>query len=285
MDLCSFRFYAINIIVVMQKKKLVISFSGGLTSAYMTYNLLNDLDYDEWEIIVVYGNTGKEREETLEFIRDCDTYFNFNTVWVEAVINPLKGAGTRHKVVDFNTASRNGEPFEAMLYKYGIPNISCKHCTRELKINPIRSYAKNEMGWSKFYTAIGIRSDEAHRMSKDAAKYWYIYPLVTDYQACRKDVNRFWMQQDFTLNLKSYEGNCDLCLEKSDRKIITIANERPQSVDWWRDMGNKFMYYVPEGRKNAKPPFFFYRKNRTIDDIINITGKEYIPAEDESMVV
>ena len=218
------------------KKQLVISYSGGLSSAYMTWLLLNNLDRSEWEIAVIFANTGKEREETFQFILDCDKYFQFNTIWVEAVINPERGMGTRHKVVDYHTASRNGEPFEQMILKYGIPNIRCKVCTRELKINAIRSYAKNYLGWKKFYTAMGIRADEARRVDKHHEKRRFLYPLVTDYTATRIDVNKFWLAQPFTLGLKSYQGNCDFCFEKSDRKLITLCKEAPGDTRWWADI-------------------------------------------------
>ena len=62
-------------------KKQVCSFSGGRTSAYMTYWMLNEWkDRDKYEMIVVFANTGKEREETLDFVEKCDKAFGFNVV-------------------------------------------------------------------------------------------------------------------------------------------------------------------------------------------------------------
>lgn len=62
------------------KKKLVISFSGGRTSAYMTKMLLDSLDRSIYDIAVVFANTGKEREETLDFVHECDIRFGFDTI-------------------------------------------------------------------------------------------------------------------------------------------------------------------------------------------------------------
>ena len=48
---------------------------------------------DKRDIHVVFANTGKEREETLLFVHQCDVHFGFNTVWVETEINPEFGKG------------------------------------------------------------------------------------------------------------------------------------------------------------------------------------------------
>ena len=167
------------------KKQLLISFSGGRTSAYMTWWLLNIWpDRNNWEIIVVFANTGKEREETLEFTNECDVRFGFNTVWIEAVTNPIRGKGVSFKIVNFETANRTGEPFEQMIKKHGLPNVKNPHCTRELKKYAIRAYCRS-IRWKKYYTAIGIRIDEVDRISVSAEKERFIYPLVS-YNPARK---------------------------------------------------------------------------------------------------
>ena len=117
-----------------KKQTLVISFSGGRTSGYLTKKLLEEKD--KWkDIIVIFANTGQEHEKTLEFINKCDMHFGFNTVWIEAVTHPNKKMASTAKVVDFKTASRKGEPFEGVISKYGIPWSKASHCTRELKEN------------------------------------------------------------------------------------------------------------------------------------------------------
>lgn len=251
------------------KKKLLVSFSGGQTSAYMTKWCLDNLS-NLYEIVVVFANTGKEREETLQFVHECDKRWHFNTVWVEAVVNSEKGKGTEFKVVTFETASRNGEPFEAVNAKYGLPNVAFPHCTRELKTVPIHKYIKS-LGWKGYYTAIGIRVDEIDRVNSNYKKEKFIYPFVSMKPTTKLEVNRFWLDQDFRLNLKSFEGNCDLCLKKSDRKILTLLLENPNSADWW---ANQEVLYG-----NG---YFFYRQNRSIVDLLKQSQTPFIQARDES---
>lgn len=83
---------------------------GGRTSAYMTKWLIDNKS-DEYEMVVVFANTGEENEATLQFVHDCDRYLGFNTTWLEADVDPQPRKGTKARVVTFETASRKGEPY------------------------------------------------------------------------------------------------------------------------------------------------------------------------------
>ena len=76
----------------------------------------------------------------------------------------IQGVGTKFKVVNYETASRNGKPFEDMLKKYPLPTNYGSNCTRELKLAPINKYVKS-LRYKEVYTAMGIRYDERHRES------------------------------------------------------------------------------------------------------------------------
>ncbi|WP_300601996.1 phosphoadenosine phosphosulfate reductase family protein [Niabella sp.] len=269
------------------KDKLLISFSGGRTSAFMTWWLLQNMK-DKFEMMVVFANTGKEREETLRFVERCDKKFGFNLTWIEAVTHYETGKGVTAKVVNFHTASRNGEPFEAFIRKHGIPNMGAPKCSRELKGYAIRAYARS-CGWKGYYTAIGIRADETHRINiKTMKRNRIIYPLATLIQVTKSDINLFWSKQDFDLELKSYEGNCDLCWKKSLRKLMTIVSENPQLVEWWRTMEQHYENFIPDASKNnpkIKPPLRFYRDNMTTDEIVEDATYDFEPAIDESKMI
>jgi 3'-phosphoadenosine 5'-phosphosulfate sulfotransferase (PAPS reductase)/FAD synthetase len=50
----------------------LISFSGGRTSGYMLWHILDAYDGKlPDDVHVCFANTGKEREETLRFVHEC----------------------------------------------------------------------------------------------------------------------------------------------------------------------------------------------------------------------
>lgn len=93
-----------------KKEKLLISFSGGETSAYMTQWLYNNKRND-YEMVVVFANTGQENEETLKFVHDFSINFNIPVVWVEAKVFHDERKSSTFITTDFFRASRHGEPF------------------------------------------------------------------------------------------------------------------------------------------------------------------------------
>jgi hypothetical protein len=216
---------------------IIVSFSGGRTSAYMLRLLLDN--YPDADLRVVFANTGKERPETLDFVQACSQRFAVPVTWVEAVVTPEKGTATGYRVVDYATASRQGEPFEDVIAKYGIPNNSFPHCSRELKTQPIGAWIKDQFpNGAPFQMALGIRADEAHR----EGAWWY--PLI-EWGVTKAQVRQFWREQPFDLGLKDYEGNCDLCWKKGHNKNLTLLEERPELGTWWAAMEAKYGHVSP----------------------------------------
>lgn len=254
-------------------RKLHIAFSGGRTSAYMTKFLLENSASMFDETVVVFANTGQEWEQTLEFVNNCDTNFNFNTVWVEAVIHPEKGIGTGHKVVAFDTASRNGEPFEAMIAKYGIPNRTWQICSRELKANTVRSYLRS-IGWKKkdYYSAIGIRHDEIHRISANCERDRLVYPLAEWHKVDKLFINTWWAQQEFNLKLKEHQGNCKWCWKKSKRKLLTIAKETPEVFQFPAKME---LLYGKAGNPNRRERAVFFQNYTSTLELLAEADKPF----------
>lgn len=220
------------------KPKLLVSFSGGRTSAWMS-KILKEEYADRYELLFVFANTGEEHENTLRFVDQCDRAFDLNLVWVEADIVHRLRASTGYRVVDFNTATRSGVggPFEEMIKKYGIPNRNYPHCTRELKLRPIYAYA-HSIGWEKgsYKCAVGIRADEPKRISPRAVKDGIVYPLVDWHPMDKQDINDNWSEQPFNLEIQERNGNCKTCWKKSDAKHFANIDDRPQDYDFNRKM-------------------------------------------------
>jgi len=256
------------------KDKLLVSFSGGETSAYMLWWILKNWT-NKYDIKVVFANTGQENEETLLFVQKCSEYFKVEVTWVEAVVNPENRKGTTHKVVNFETASRNGEPFEAVIAKYGIPNPATPHCNREMKLNAINSYMKS-IGWKKYYSAIGIRVDEFDRMNAKRKERRLLYPLISEKPMSKAKINQWWNLQPFRLELKGYQGNCKTCWKKSDAKLYTLINENKSQFDFFEQMENKYSNFIPESRiklmkergEEIPTKTNFFRKNRSVADLV-----------------
>lgn len=243
-------------------ENLLVSFSGGLTSAKMVFKLLESVR----EPLIVFSNTGLEHERTLEFVRDIQLNWGVYVWWVEAVIDSTQGIGTTYRIVDFDSASRNGEPFRALCAKYGLPNKSYKHCNRELKIEPIHKFAcdyfNSRFKYQNYSTAIGLRVDEIDRIDKKYKKKNFLYPLIGQYPATKEDVANFWSKQSFTLELPEHYGNCVTCFKKSDRKLITIARENPSYF-------NHFIEYeaLYSSVKAPSKPRMIFRGNKTVGDL------------------
>lgn len=224
-----------------------ISFSGGRTSAYMLYRVLEAHGGKlPDEAVVCFANTGKEDEATLKFVYDCETHWNVPIVWLEYT-NEKPG----FKIVNYENAARNGEPFEELIRHYKkLPNPAQRWCTGVLKIRTIHKYLRS-LGWdhseSDNADFVGIRADEQRRAAKiDRAKT----PLVTA-GVTKQTVLDFWQNQNFDLQLKIHRGesllgNCDLCYLKSMDKKMNIVRMFPEKSIWWAKMEKLVTELTPE---------------------------------------
>lgn len=241
--------------------QILWSFSGGRTSAYMLWRALQAYGGKlPNSHVVAFANTGREHEETLKFTDRCAKAWNVNITWLEAVVHDDR-KGSTHKVVSYETASRQGQPFEHVIKKYGIPNKAYPHCNRELKLNPMKSFIENDIGWEagEWNPCVGIRADEADRAT--GGKRGIYYPLVKAFVR-KRDVLEFWKSQDFDLYIPEHKGNCLECHKKSDRKLYTLAKRHPEYFDWARRMEQKYSMIREE-----RGVQFFYRRSRSVEDI------------------
>lgn len=246
------------------RARLFVSVSGGKTSMYMARRLQLEFS-DHFDMVFIFANTGQETEETLRFVDRCDREWKMPIVWVEAEVHEERNVATTHRVVDFASADRTGKHFEEMIKKYGIPNMSYPHCNRELKLRPMYSYVKS-LGWENFKVAIGMRADEPKRLRKDADDVGIIYPLAHWWSVDKQDVNDWWEDQPFTLQLLEHQGNCKWCWKKSEAKHLRLISESPEIFEFPRRMEES---HATCGA-NAENGRVFFRKNRSTNDLFRL---------------
>ena len=63
------------------------------------------------DVKVIFANTGKEREETLRFVHECGSRWGVHIHWVE-----WRDAKPCFEETGYNSASRMGEPFDAIVH-------------------------------------------------------------------------------------------------------------------------------------------------------------------------
>ncbi len=252
---------------------IAISFSGGRSSAVMTKLVLDK--YKDSNIEITFANTGFEHEDTLRFVNDCDCYlFGGRVVWIEAVVNPVAGEGVGFKVVDYETAARNGEPYIAGVRKYGLFNQTSPACTSRLKIVPMEKYLKTK-GFIRgknlnYWTAIGIRVDEIDRVSVNYKENQIFYPLI-DEGVNKREVLKKCAALPFDLQIDEHYGNCVGCFKKSTRKLATIAKDTPEYFDKWEEIENELKDFKTENNHDPKTGFRrIYRQQNTVKDLIQI---------------
>ena len=221
-----------------------ISFSGGRTSAYMLWRVLqSNGGVLPAEAIVCFANTGKEDEATLQFVQDCSERWNVPIIWLEYV--DAEETKDRWKQVNFDTASRNGEPFEALIRKRNyLPNPVSRFCTVELKVRTIHRYLKVN-GWTEWSSMLGIRADEQRRLAKignqDYGKHEEKIAPLGRLGVTKETVGEFWRNQPFDLGLPNMNGvtmhgNCDLCFLKGGAQVLSLIAEKPERGIWWAKM-------------------------------------------------
>lgn len=214
-----------------------LSLSGGRTSAYMVHRIIEALDGRlPDDVKIVFCNTGKEMLETLDFVQECSERWGVPITWLEY------RSGKKWEVVNYQTASRDAEPFAALISDRNfLPNPSMRFCTQELKIMTMERHLTQDLGWEFFTNVVGYRADEPERVAKLGAggsKHFGRYAPLALAGVTHQEVGRFWMQNDFDLRLPSVEGrtlysNCDLCFLKGTHQTMSIIREQPQRALWW----------------------------------------------------
>ena len=243
----------------------IISFSGGRSSGFMLHNILEAHNWELPEgVFVIFGNTGLEHHETYEFIHKIEEKW-CPVIWLEYEkwedSKPVHG----YKVVNYETASRNGEPFEKLIKenqtesgKPYMPNPRTRICTQYLKINPKYRFCK-ERNITEWDNVVGLRYDEPRRVNN--ARGWYACETISApmYHAehDHNDVLEFWKNYEFDLEIPSKAfTNCVGCFLKNYKTLKEVARLDPKQLEWWDKMekwsDRQFDYQVPSYERILK---------------------------------
>lgn len=214
------------------------------------------------DVVVTFANTGKEMPQTLDFVKRCGDLWGVHIEWLEyqAAADPQN----RWTAVTYENAARNGEPFKALIKaKQYLPNPVTRFCTIELKIRPMKFFAQQVMGWETWTNVLGLRADEPSRVAKSRnnSDVWDNAMPLAAAGVTKADVARFWLAQNFDLELpningKTALGNCDLCFLKSAATISAIIRANPGSADWWIEVEAEALALA------SKPSGAFFRTDR-----------------------
>lgn len=213
----------------------VISVSGGRTSAYMLRRIMDAHGGTlPTGVVPIFANTGREMPATLDFVHRLTADWGVPITWVEFRARRKDG----FEVVSHNSASRNGEPFAALLAaQSALPNPVQRSCTAEMKIRTIKRYVMAELWWSHWTNVIGIRADEPRRIvnkRKPSRDRWAVSMPLADAGITKPMVLDFWRAQPFDLMLAGpWEGNCDGCFLKSRAAIMRMMRDHPDRMAWW----------------------------------------------------
>ena len=246
---------------LLGNKFKVINFSGGRSSAYMlrSIQIFNDGIPDNAEVI--FCNTGKELEATLDFVHECGVRWDIPITWLEYRYRGWAKGGISepkndYMVVDYESASRKGEPFAQLITKSSmLPNVMARKCTSELKVETIRRYMRSQHGKkrSEYINVLGIRYDEKRRVKKALMEECQVmYPLVYA-QETIEHVQHYWNYEDFDLGIDSMYSNCDLCFLKGQKTLIETMRVAPALAQWWIEQEQRVQ------KKSGKPAHFSKR--------------------------
>jgi len=249
-------------------ENLLITVSGGRSSARMARHIQTSPKYKDYNKLYVFCNTGHERPETIDFLKNIVNVWGIPLNIIEGVYSNEKGVGVRHRIVDFDTLDMEGRVFsecidELQKIKWtGVPNMAVPYCSDRLKVRPAHHFAKTIFETTKYIKAVGYRKEDLYTrtsLTEIKAKKNIIAPLVFDFhpQIGNIELNEFYDAQPFKLEIHNKLGNCELCWKKSDQNLIEIIQHGTRFVDW----------HINEENKHGNT---FFRGDRSIKELVKL---------------
>lgn len=264
----------------------MVTISGGRSSAMMARHIQTSEKYKDFEKIYIFANTGQERKETIDFLKNIVKFWGIDLNIVEAVGSNIMGVGINYKLVDFNTLSMNSEPFESVIRHKnkgifdGLPNQESPYCSESLKTIPCKKFCDQIFGVNNYVKAIGFRKEDMPKritLAEAVADKTRIFPLLTDFKTPigNLDLNHWWGMQSFKLGIHGKFGNCELCWKKSTNTLIENLRFGSRSVEWWQSMEMKYGNTA-------------FRERKSINDLVKLAklpSTGFLPFVDDDSCV
>lgn len=251
-------------------KNMMVTVSGGRSSVRKARHIQTSEKYRDFNKVYVFCNTGQEDKATIDFLKAMEFHWGIPLVKIEGIYSDVLGEGVGYKIVDWDDLNMSGAPFSgAIMHKNkgvydGLPHSGAPYCSDMLKTRPAKKLCDDLFGVNNYIKSIGFRAEDMPKritwaeIKSDESR---IFPLITDFDApvTQKDLNRWWAQQPFQLQLHGKYGNCQLCWKKSDANLIEVIRRGTRFIDWYREMESKY--------GNVS-----FRGNKSIDDLVKLAA-------------
>lgn len=235
----------------MSNKNIFVAISGGRSSAMMSYHIHTSELYKDYNKVYCFANTGMERPETIDFLKNVEKHWGIEIVKIEGVYSDKLGVGINYKIVDWESLNMSAQPFsDAIMHatkgEYnGLPNMKAPYCSSRMKTIPSQKFANDIFGKNNYVMALGFRAEDMPKRISWAeikADKKRIFPLLTDFEKpiTQFDLNIFFDNQNFKLGIHSDLGNCELCWKKSQKKLIESIKYGTRFIDWMSDIELKY---------------------------------------------
>jgi hypothetical protein len=257
------------------KKNIMVTVSGGRSSAMMARHIQTDEKYKDFKKVFVFANTGMERPETIDFLKNIEKHWDMPLVKVEGVYSNQMGVGVGFKIVDWDDLNMTAVPFsQTITHKNkgefnGVPNSEAPYCSEMLKTLPCKKLCDDVFGVNNYIKAIGFRKEDMPKritfteIKEDKVR---IFPLLTDFEQpiSQLDLNKWWKTQSFKLSIHGKFGNCELCWKKSEPNLVSTIRYGTRFVDWWKNEEEKYGNTA-------------FRSQKSIDDLVKMAEQPFTP--------
>lgn len=102
---------------------LMVTVSGGRSSAMMARYIQTNEKYANYKKVFVFCNTGMERPETIEFLKNIEKYWQMPLIKIEGVYSNDLGTGIKYKIVEWDELDMSAKTFSKMIEHKNKRNI------------------------------------------------------------------------------------------------------------------------------------------------------------------